>query len=843
MFCSRQKWYPILQSQSPCRILLGVGVLMCFYIISLYNYLLFHSLVELFSFMVGCAVFMLFWNSRRFLDNGFFLFIGIACLFGGIFDLMHVLTYQGMSVFPGTNGDESIQLKTAGRWIVGLSFLAAPLFLHHRLKAPAALIAYTSVLVVVFCLVFANYLPDFYTQKQGMTSFQHVTRGISCTFFLAVAGLLVVRRKDFDPHVLRLLLVSMIASSASEFASAVSVDFRGLVKVLAHLSELLSLYLIYKAFIEVGLTKPLHLFLTSLQKSEEALQRQQQFLEAVLDSIQTGIVACDAGGTLTLFNSATIAFHGLPQEPIPSEQWAEHYDLFLPDGKTRMQKEDIPLFRALQGEEVHDVEMMIIPKNGVPRTLLSSGRPLFDNQCRRTGAVAAMLDITERKQAELEIKDYALALESANRELQNLYNTAQAATRAKSDFLANMSHEIRTPMTAILGFADILAGNLAESGRSENLEAANTIKKNGEHLLTILNDILDLSKIEAGKFDIQRVPCSPCQLLEEVASLMRVRAQTKGLTLSVEHCGPVPETILTDPLRLRQILVNLLGNAVKFTETGSIRMVVSLISPSGPEAMLKIDVIDTGVGISTEQLAHIFQPFTQGDTSTHRKFGGTGLGLAISRRLATILGGDLVAASVPSKGSTFTLTVAAGKLSGIRMLTQPFEVIAQSCQMPQSTLAQQIKLSCRILLVEDGPDNQRLLSFLLSKAGAEVVIVDNGPAAVEHALAIHPDCNHWSDAPDKLYDVILMDIQMPGMDGYEATRRIRAAGYSGPIIALTAYAMVEDRKKCIDAGCDEYLIKPIDRNILFATVAKYSAWRTKTSASPSVDSCGQPTSK
>jgi PAS domain S-box-containing protein len=272
------------------RVLLGVAVLVCFCVLSQHNYLLFHSVVEISAVVVACAVFVLFWNTRRYLDNGFFLFIGIACLFAGICDLMHVLTYRGMSVIPGAGGDESIQFKTAGRWIAGLSFLAAPLFLRRKLRLTPTLAAYSIVLGLVFWLVLASVLPDYYTEQDGMTFFEHANRGLTFIVFLAAAAVLAARRKDLDARVFGLFLASLIASAGSELASALSGDFAGFLKVLAHLCEVVSLYLIYTALIEVGLTRPMEVLFRNLKQNEETLQRQiaeRQQAEQTLRDIET----------------------------------------------------------------------------------------------------------------------------------------------------------------------------------------------------------------------------------------------------------------------------------------------------------------------------------------------------------------------------------------------------------------------------------------------------------------------------------------------------------------------------------------------------------------------------
>jgi PAS domain S-box-containing protein len=409
-----------------------------------------------------------------------------------------------------------------------------------------------------------------------------------------------------------------------------------------------------------------------------------------------------------------------------------------------------------------------------------------------TGIIGVTRDISQRRAAE-----EAMA---------HARQAAEAANRAKSEFLANMSHEIRTPMTAILGFADILAEN---PRNEEAAEAARIMKRNGAHLLGLINDILDLSKIEAGKQTVERVRCSPRGLLEEVLSTMRVRADAKALPLSLEYVGPVPPQIHTDPTRLRQILVNLLGNAIKFTEAGGVRLVVRTdVSPAG-EAVLCCDVIDTGIGMSHEQMKALFQPFSQADTSACRRFSGTGLGLAISKRLAGMLGGDITVASVLGQGSTFRVTIATGPLDDGSAAPA-----ASVTATPAAASAVEPELHCKLLLAEDGPDNQRLIAFVLRKAGAEVKVVDDGREALEQALA--------QAAQGTPFDLILMDMQMPELDGYGATRELRRQGYRGPIVALTAHAMTEDRQKCLDAGCDDYLAKPIDRRALLQLVARYT---------------------
>jgi len=536
------------------------------------------------------------------------------------------------------------------------------------------------------------------------------------------------------------------------------------------------------------------------QRAEESLRQSEQRFRIMTASAQDAIIMIDHHGDISFWNDAATKIFGHAAEEALGRNV---HDLIAAPRYRAQHCKAFPGFQATgQGAAVgKTLELHAVRKSGEEFPIeMSLSAVAVKGQWQ---AIAVIRDITERKQAE--------------RELAKAKEAAEAANRAKSAFLANMSHEIRTPMAAILGFADVLGGIV---DRPEAVEAANTIKRNGEHLLQILNDVLDLSKIEAGRLSVERIPCSPCRIVCEVASLMRVRADAKGLPLVVEYPEPIPRTVKTDPTRLRQILVNLVGNAIKFTEVGSVRLVTRLVQNAGDEPKLQFDVVDTGIGMTDDQIGRLFNPFTQGDVSTCRKFGGTGLGLAISRRLARMLGGDITVTSVPQEGSTFSVTVATGPLDGVPFVDRPGEaVLARERSGPRSTRPK-ARLDCRVLLAEDGPDNQRLISLLLENAGADVTIVENGQKALETALAAaFPKWRKRYDDPSEPFHVVLMDMQMPVMDGYEATQRLRAEGYAGPIVALTAHAMSHHRRKCLDAGCDDYLSKPIDRDKLMTVVA------------------------
>ncbi|MFO0828816.1 MAG: response regulator [Phycisphaerales bacterium] len=414
-------------------------------------------------------------------------------------------------------------------------------------------------------------------------------------------------------------------------------------------------------------------------------------------------------------------------------------------------------------------------------------------------------------------------LAARNAELERLRVAAEGANAAKSEFLANMSHEIRTPMTAILGYAELLTDpGLSERERADH---ATTIRRSGEHLLAIINDILDLSKIEAGQITFEEVRCSPASIVDEVECLMRPRAEAKGISFAVERGRDLDRDILTDPTRVRQILLNLVSNAIKFTERGGVTIRASLgpSTEAGGKWILRIEVADTGIGIPEGLRGALFAPFTQGDASLSRRYGGTGLGLTISRRLARLLGGDVTLESPLGGGSVFVATVRCPRVSDA-------EALAASQAGVNGTHAANGHLgnghagngplapagAIRVLVVEDGYENQRLLSLMLTKSGAEVEVVGAGRAAIDLVTA-----------SSRRFDVILMDMQMPDLDGYAVTRRLREQGIATPIIALTAHAMHGDRERCLDAGCDAYLAKPVDRATLWDACRDWSTRRSK----------------
>jgi nitrogen-specific signal transduction histidine kinase/CheY-like chemotaxis protein len=396
----------------------------------------------------------------------------------------------------------------------------------------------------------------------------------------------------------------------------------------------------------------------------------------------------------------------------------------------------------------------------------------------------------------------------AQQALEIAQQESQRASEAKSAFMANMSHELRTPMTAVLGFADMLGEELSDPSHIGKVE---TIKRNGEYLLALLNDILDLSKIEAGQLKIERHTLNVKNLIEEVHTLMDIRAVEEGIPLYVDWNPAIPLEITADETRVRQVLVNLISNALKFTDHGEVRIGVDVNQQEG-QPILEISVTDTGIGIYQQQLSELFKPFSQTGFSQRRRFGGTGLGLSISKRLAEGMGGAISVESEPGVGSRFTLSLPLSAKQLEKQYSSPALALAPTSSpvVAQEALP---TIESRILLADDRRDIWRIGKYFLEKAGATVTVVEDGLQAVEETERAARD--------GRPFDLIIMDMQMPVMTGPEAVAELRQAGFDRPIIALTADVMDGEREACIAMGCNDYFPKPINGSGLVKLVAMH----------------------
>ncbi|WP_410328122.1 response regulator [Marinobacter sp.] len=441
---------------------------------------------------------------------------------------------------------------------------------------------------------------------------------------------------------------------------------------------------------------------------------------------------------------------------------------------------------------VKGIEAGYLTRHGEERWATISLHTAYDSDGEPTHLEGTCIDVTESRQRQ------RIEREREQERLEK--ELARNSAEAKSQFLANMSHEIRTPLAAIIGYGEtLLDPDLTET---EKKSSAETVVRSGRHLLDLINDILDHSKIEANKLDVDVIPVNLPELLDEIRAFFTPRAREKGLDFSIICEYPLPEQIRTDPTRFRQIIINLCGNALKFTEKGSI----SLEIRCDPEAeMLVARVVDTGIGMKPEQLRRLFDPFAQGSAAISRQYGGTGLGLSISRRLAELLGGDITVASTYGEGSEFELAIRTGPLDQVHFLRDTSELSQRRRAIPMVTAPQ---LTGRILCAEDNEVNRRLVSLLVSRTGADLVHVVNGAEALEQAIR-------------EPFDLILMDIQMPVMNGRDATAALREAGVNTPVIALTANVMAEDIADYRRAGCNEHLAKPIDKQLFYEVLARY----------------------
>lgn len=566
---------------------------------------------------------------------------------------------------------------------------------------------------------------------------------------------------------------------------------------------------------------------SDLAEAHNAVAQEARKLRSLIEGMDEGVVVADACDVVTEINEWILEKVNLQREAIVGKSLWE----FHPDNEvTRRVRTALDAFRHGTSRQTY-----VVNREFLGMQLSLRVQPIFEQE-RYQGVILNAIDVTDLATARDAAENARTVLEKTNALLEQqtaraseMAAHAESANAAKSEFLANMSHEIRTPMTAIQGYLDLLEEDCpkqCEYGNGKRWKHLAIVRRNSEHLLNLINDILDLSKVESGNLEVERIWCSPCEILSEVISLMRVRADEKELSLEAKCEGPIPERIRSDPARLRQILINLAGNAIKFTETGSVRLVARLLNAQTANPRMEFEVVDSGVGMGEEHRSRLFIPFSQVDASTTRKHGGTGLGLAISKRLAEKLGGDIRVASTLGEGSCFTVTIETGTLENVKLIDTPGDTQFQA-RPEQSTIARSPGLDCRVLLAEDGLDNQRLIALLLKKAGAQVVVADNGQVAHDLALAAQTE--------GKPFQVILMDMQMPVLDGYGATSKLRQAGYAGPILALTAHAMSTDRAKCLRAGCDAYLTKPIDREKLIAEVARHAARGTTAKDGPTLE--------
>ena len=528
-------------------------------------------------------------------------------------------------------------------------------------------------------------------------------------------------------------------------------------------------------------------YLGKMLKQLDPSQAIPDRVRSALDTMAESLLVMDVKQNIVLANQAFSVLVGQPAEKLvglnaSSFPWKNH------ENDTSVEK--YPWKVAMDsGEAITNHIVRLELPNNIKKSFMVNCSPVLLPGGKVGGVLVSLDDVTE-----LEEKDI---------ELRRSKDEAEMANKAKSEFLANMSHEIRTPMNAILGFTELLRRDRGGL-QPEQRKHLNTISSSGQHLLDLINDILDLSKVEAGHLDVETIDCKPVQLIEQVMQTMKVKADEKGLELNFIADSALPDVISTDPGRVRQILTNLIGNSIKFTDKGAVTVRASVPDRSDPQ--LQIDVVDTGIGMTQQQVNSVFDPFVQADSSITRRFGGTGLGLSISQKFAHALGGDILVKSTEGQGSTFSLVLNVDDSAEISWLTA--EELLFKFEQDEATATVSWRLpKSKILVIDDGNENRELVRLVLEDLGLDVITAVHGLDGVEKAGA----------SP---FDIILMDVQMPVMDGYTAVKKMREMGIKQPVVALTAHAMKGIEMRCMEAGYSHYMTKPIDIEALITLLAE-----------------------
>ncbi len=596
------------------------------------NFLFFHSMSEIFSIVVAFMIFVVGWNSKKFHSNGYFLFIGMAFLFVGVVDFLHTVSYKGMNVFAGTSSDLATQLWIVARYVYAVSMLAAPLFLTKRFRLEIALPLYAGITGIVLFSIFSwRVFPVCFVDGAGLTTFKIASEYAICAILAAAILFLKSKKEYLEPGVFRLLAASMAVSIVSELAFTLYIDVYGALNAAGHMLKILSFYIFYKAVVVIGLQRPRELLFRNLSESEKRLRKSEKKYRDLVEGINEGVWAIDENANTVFVNRAMAKMLGYE----PEEMLGRHLFSFMEESEILKAKSDLEKRKSGISEK-HEFEFLRKDGTGIHTHLTTA--PVIDDAGNYRGAVAAVMDITEKKRIE--------------NDLLKAKEIAETASKSKSDFLANMSHELRTPLNAIIGFSEFMLKADSEGLTKNHIEYLERIYSAGQHLLSLINDILDLSRIEAGKMELFAENIDLPGTLEYCMTMFREKARNHRIKMTFE-ADEAPKIVRADLRKLKQIVINLLSNALKFTpDGGEVQVAASL---NGGEVL--ISVRDSGIGFKPEDMKRIFAPFERAGENANKNIEGTGLGLSMVKRLVELHGGRVWAESAPGEGSSFYFTI------------------------------------------------------------------------------------------------------------------------------------------------------------------------------------------
>ena len=787
-------------SYAAASLLLAAGL----YLLNLYNYLFFHILIELFSIIIAFTIFVIGWSTKNYSRNNMIIILAAGFLVVGSIDLLHTLSFKGMEVFPQFDANAPTQFWMAARYVQAVTFLLAAHYLggEKEIRPRAWLYGFMAVGALLIYTVFAGHFPDCFIEGEGLTPFKVAGEYIISGIFVAAGFVFWKKKAQLGEHIVKWLLLACLGNVLAAMSFTLYVDVYGFYNYLGHIFKLAAVIFIYRALVFESLTNPFHLLFRKIAVANEKLTHNEKKFRDLVEQSTDWVWEVDGEGRLSYSNPRAAELTGYALDDILGRT---PFDFMSPDGAGK--NKNYFAEAAGQRKPFYRFENTILHKNGRPIVFETSGSPIINEQGELMGFRGIARDITERKRVEQELKEAR--------------DDAQQASRAKSNFLANMSHEVRTPMHVIMGMTDLLYN----SGLNPNQrEWAAMVREAATSLLAMINDILDFGRVEAGRLTLEQAVFNLCTEVEQMVSAFAAQARGKGLKLSCFIDGYIPPLLVGDPGRLRQVLLNLVENGLKFTEQGEIVVRLQPAATAADQGQpgrgvfpVLFTISDTGIGIPPDQLNRLFQSFTQVDTSGTRKYEGTGLGLALCRSLVELMGGTIGVKSRQNGGSTFYFTILfklppqqedKDKAFPVDTLREPPVAAASgkdAAPAAERPLASQHK-QLEILLVEDKPMNQKLATILLERKGHAITTAQNGREALELFQTRH-------------FDLILMDIHMPEMNGLEATSRIRAAeaerGGHIPIIAMTAYAKQEDQQKCLQAGMDYYVSKPVNAEELY----------------------------